>query len=161
MEQTAIGQTVLDDSMLMLSPEDIMRGKYLTFNIHENGFGLEISYVSEIISIQKITRVPHTYHYIKGIINLRGTIVPVMDMRLRFSHGEIAYNDRTCIIVINTEDICIGLIVDEVSEVVDIVDGNIQPPPPPSSGSVVNNYIRAVATVNENVKLLLDLEKIF
>lgn len=154
-------QMNMDDSLLMVSSEDVMHNKYLTFNVYESGFGLEISYVSEIISIQKITRVPHTYPYIKGIINLRGTVVPVMDMRLRFNHEEIPYNDRTCIIVINTEDICIGLIVDEVSEVVYIPEENIQPPPPSTSAIAVNQYIRAIATVNSNVKQLLDLEKIF
>ncbi|MCL1816609.1 MAG: chemotaxis protein CheW, partial [Clostridiales bacterium] len=93
-------------------------------------------------------------------INLRGTVVPVMDMRLRFSLEEMPYTDRTCIVVINTDDICIGLIVDEVSEVVDIADEAIQQPPPTTAGGV-NRYIRAIATVSGNVKQLLDLEKIF
>ena len=150
----------LDDSLIMVSAEDVMRGKYLTFYVGDNGFGLEISNVTEIIGIQNITRVPHTHHYIKGIINLRGTVVPVMDMRLRFSLAEISYTDRTCIVVINTDDICIGLIVDEVSEVVDIVDDNIQQPPPTNAGGI-NHYIRAIATVGDHVKQLLDLEKIF
>ncbi|MCL1975533.1 MAG: chemotaxis protein CheW [Firmicutes bacterium] len=150
----------MDDSLIMVSAEDVMRGKYLVFYVGDNGFGLEISYVTEIIGIQNITHVPHTHHYIKGIINLRGTVVPVMDMRLRFSLGEIEYTDRTCIVVINTDDICIGLIVDEVSEVVDIADENIQPPPPTTGGGI-NNYIRAIATVGGHVKQLLDLEKIF
>jgi purine-binding chemotaxis protein CheW len=150
----------LDDSLIMVSAEDVMRGKYLTFFVGDNGFGLEISNVTEIIGIQNITRVPHTHHYIKGIINLRGTVVPVMDMRLRFSLEEILYTDRTCIVVINTDDICIGLIVDEVSEVVDIADDNIQPPPPATAGGI-NHYIRAIATVGDHIKQLLDLEKIF
>ena len=152
-------QLTLEDSLIMVSAEDVMLGKYLTFYVGDNGFGLEISYVTEIIGIQNITRVPHTYPYIKGIINLRGTVVPVMDMRLRFGLEEIPYTDRTCIVVINTDDICIGLIVDEVSEVVDIADENIQPPP--STNDKVNNYIRAIATVGDNIKQLLDLEKIF
>jgi purine-binding chemotaxis protein CheW len=150
----------LDDSLIMVSAEDVMRGKYLTFYVGDNGFGLEISYVTEIIGIQNITHVPYSHHYIKGIINLRGTVVPVMDMRLRFSLAETAYTDRTCIVVINTDEICIGLIVDEVSEVVDIVDEHIQPPPLITAGGI-NHYIRAIATVGEQVKQLLDLEKIF
>jgi purine-binding chemotaxis protein CheW len=149
----------LDDSLIMVSAEDVMRGKYLTFYVGGNGFGLEISYITEIIGIQNITRVPHSRQYIKGIINLRGTVAPVMDMRLRFSLEEIPYTDRTCIVVINTDDICIGLIVDEVSEVVDIADENIQPPPGGAGGS--NRFIRAIATVGGQVKQLLDLEKIF
>jgi len=155
-----VEQTVLDDTQIKVSVEDVMRGKFLTFYVGDNGFGLEISYVTEIIGIQNITRVPHTHHYIKGIINLRGTVVPVMDMRLRFGLPEIPYTDRTCVVVINTNDICIGLIVDEVSEVVDITDENIQPPPPATAGGI-NHYIRAIATVGDHIKQLLDLEKIF
>jgi purine-binding chemotaxis protein CheW len=150
----------VDDSLIMVTAEDVMCGKYLTFYVGDNGFGLEISYITEIIGIQNITRVPYSHHYIRGIINLRGTVVPVMDMRLRFSLEELPYTDRTCIVVIDTEDICIGLIVDEVSEVVNIADGDIQPPPPASAGGV-NRYIRAIATVGGQVKQLLDLEKIF
>lgn len=155
----------MDDQLITtVSQEDVMRGKYLTFDVAENSFGLEISYVTEIIGIQNITRVPHTYPYIKGIINLRGTIIPVMDMRARFMLESIAYTDRTCIIVIDTADISIGLIVDQVSEVVDITDDHIQAPPKSTAGGV-NNYIRAIATVehatDSEVTQLLDLQKIF
>lgn len=148
-----------DQIMLSISSEDVMKGKYLTFMVKDGGFGLEISHVSEIIGIQNVTRVPHTFPYIKGVINLRGTIVPVMDMRLRFGYEEIPYTDRTCIVIINYEDILIGLIVDEVSEVGFIPDENIQPPPRATADA--NRYIRAIATVGEHVKQILDLEKIF
>ena len=92
--------------------EDVMRGKYLTFLVGDVGYGIEISYVVEIISVQEITMVPHTHDYVKGIINLRGTVVPVVDMGLRFGQGEIPHTEKTCIIVLSMDDLSVGIIVD-------------------------------------------------
>ena len=109
--------------------EDVMRGKYLTFLVGNTGYGIEISYVVEIISVQEITLVPHTHAYVKGIINLRGTVIPVIDMGMRFGQGEVEYTEKTCIIVLNMEDISIGILVDGVQDVTDIDDEDIQDPP--------------------------------
>ena len=102
--------------------EDTQHGRYLTFNLGTESFGIEIKYITEIIGMQPITALPGLPAYIRGIINLRGEIIPVMDIRLRFGKEEIAYNDRTCIIVAKFEDVDIGLIVDSVSEVLTIPD---------------------------------------
>lgn len=152
----------MDESLTMQvgTIDDEMHGKYLTFNVGDGEYGIEIKYITEIISVQDITPVPHTHGYLKGIINLRGTVVPVIDMRLRFTLPEIDYTERTCIIVVSMEEMTIGLIVDEVQEVVDISDANIQPPPKVTSRAS-NYFIRAIGAVGEGVKQLLDTEKVF
>ncbi|HOQ37990.1 MAG TPA: chemotaxis protein CheW [Acetivibrio sp.] len=135
--------------------EDTQKGKYLTFIIGKEVYGIEIKYVTEIIGIQQITEVPELPDYIKGIINLRGKIIPVMDVRLRFKKEQREYNDRTCIIVVEINDISVGLIVDSVAEVVDISENDIVPPPNSSTG-FSNKYINGIGKIGEDVKLLID-----
>ena len=141
--------------------EDVMRGKYLTFLVADVGYGIEISYVVEIISIQEITMVPHTHAYVKGIINLRCTVVPVVDMGMRFGQGEIVYTEKTCIIVLSMDDISVGIIVDGVQDVSDIVDDSIQEPPKVTGSSMKNYFIKAVGVVGGEVKQLIDVYKVF
>jgi purine-binding chemotaxis protein CheW len=142
----------------LMENEDTMRGKYLTFNVKEEVFGIEISYVTEIIGIQPFTRIPETEDYIKGIINLRGKIIPVVDIRLKFKKEPAEYTDRTCIIVIEAEKIIAGLIVDEVSEVLTIDDQNVVPSP---QTGLNNRYIKGIGKVGGDVKLLLDCTELF
>jgi len=135
--------------------EDTQHGRYLTFNLGEEVFGLEIRYVTEIIGMQPITKIPEVASYIKGIINLRGKIIPVIDMWLKFGKEPVEYNDRTCIVVIDTQELVVGLIVDKVSEVMVIDDADIVPPPDQRTG-IRNRYIQGIGKVDGNVKLLLD-----
>ena len=139
--------------------EDTQKDKYLTFKLGSEVFGLEISYVTEIIGIQPIFEVPEVPEYVKGIINLRGQIIPVIDVRLKFKKEALAYNDRTCIIVIDIQEIAIGLIVDHVSEVLTIPEENMVPPPDYKTG-FENRYIKCIGKSQEGVKLILDCEKI-
>lgn len=139
--------------------EDTQQGKFLTFALENEVYGLEIKYVKEIIGIQPITEVPDVSKYVKGIINLRGKIIPVIDVRLKFGKEQIEYNDRTCIIVIDIEDISVGLIVDSVAEVINIPEENIVPPPDYKSG-FHNNYIKGIGKVGDSVKLLLECSKL-
>ncbi len=139
------------------SEEDTQKGKYLTFSLGQEFYGLEIQYVTEIIKLQPITEVPEMPDYIRGIINLRGKIIPLMDARARFHKSLVEYNDRTCVIVIDIQDISIGLIVDSVSEVLSIPDEEIVPPPDLNRGG--NRYIKGIGKVGSDVKLLLDCEK--
>ncbi len=139
--------------------EDTQRGRFLTFTLGKESYGIEIKYVTEIIGIQEITEIPELPDYVKGIINLRGNIIPVMDVRLRFKKEAKAYNDRTCVIVIDIKDISIGLIVDTVSEVLTIPEENIVKPPRINKGSS-NRYIKNIGKVGNEVKLLLDCEKL-
>ena len=140
--------------------EDTQHGKYLTFALGRESFGLEISYVKEIVKMQPITAMPEVASYVKGIINLRGRIIPVIDMCLKFGMEASAYTDRTCIIVIDIRDISVGLIVDNVAEVLVIDDNEIVPPPLMKTGAY-NNYIKAIGKTGSDVKLLLDCERLF
>lgn len=138
--------------------EDTQKGKYLTFVLDNESYGIGINNVTEIIGIQPITLVPELPNYIKGIINLRGKIIPVMDVRLRFKKNFREYNDRTCIVVVDIDDLSIGLIVDSVSEVVIIQDENIVPPP--NLNKVSNKYISGIGKIDNEVKLILDCDKL-
>ncbi|MDF2605963.1 MAG: chemotaxis signal transduction protein [Bacillales bacterium] len=146
------------NDLLVEQEEDTQKGKFLTFVLGNESYGLEIKYVTEIIGIQAITVVPELPDYIKGIINLRGKIIPVMDVRLRFKKPEIEYNDRTCVIVIEIRGVSIGMIVDSVSEVLVIPDSEIVQPPEMGKGS--NKYIKGIGKVGNEVKLLLDCPKL-
>lgn len=138
--------------------EDTLKGKYLIFSMGSELYGMEIRYITEIIGIQPITEVPGMPEYIKGITNLRGKIIPIMDARLRFKKPAREYDDRTCIIVIETEDISIGLIVDGVAEVLAMNDDDITPPP--DINKSIHKYIKGVSKVGGSVKLLLDCQKL-
>ncbi len=140
---------------LIEQQEDTQHGRYLTFNLGEEVFGLEIRYVTEIIGVQPITKMPEVPSYIMGIINLRGKIIPVIDMRLKFNKEPIPYDDRTCIIVIDTEEMAAGLIVDKVSEVMTLNDENVVPPPDHHTG-IRNRYMQGIGKADGGVKLLLD-----
>ena len=138
--------------------EDTLKDKYLTFTLGRESYGLEIKYVIEIIGIQTITEVPGLPRYIKGIINLRGKIIPVMDVRERFKKKFREYNERTCVIVIEINDFLVGLIVDQVAEVLSISKENIVPPPEASDSE--SKFIQGIGKVGEEVKLLIDCEKL-
>jgi purine-binding chemotaxis protein CheW len=150
----------LSQEEILEEQEDTQHGRFLTFALGEEVFGIEIRYVKEIIGMQPITRLPEVPDYIKGIINLRGKIIPVIDVRLKFKKEAVEYNDRTCIIVIETSDMSVGLIVDNVAEVIAIDDENIVPPPDARAG-IQNRYINGIGKVGSEVKLLLDCERLF
>ena len=139
--------------------EDTQENKYLTFVIGKENFGIEIRYVTETIGIQSITEVPDVPLYVKGVINLRGKVILVMDVRLRFGVDERSYDDRTCIIVININEQPVGLIVDRVLEVLDIQQGEIEPPPRMRKGRG-NRFIQGMGKVGDQVKILLDANKL-
>ncbi|MEG1178823.1 MAG: chemotaxis protein CheW [Oscillospiraceae bacterium] len=151
----------MDESALDFDFEDIsedtQEGKYLTFFIDKCVYAIEIKYVTEIIGIQPITEMPEVANYIKGIINLRGKIIPVMDVRLRFNKEIAEYDDRTCIIVVEVNDISLGLIVDNVSEVIQISDESIVVPPELNKGTE-NKYIKSIGKVGNSVNLILSCE---
>ena len=139
--------------------EDTQKGKFLTFSLCKEDYGIEIKHVTEIIGIQAITEVPELPNYVKGIINLRGKIIPVMDVRVRFAKEQREYDDRTCVIIIDIMEFSIGLIVDRVCEVISISENEIVPPPNIDKG-YHHRYIKGIGKVNNEVKLILDCEKI-
>jgi purine-binding chemotaxis protein CheW len=143
---------------MMEDEEDTLKGRFLTFILGKESYGIEIKYVTEIIGLQPITEVPELPDYIRGIINLRGQIIPVMDVRQRFKKPFMEYNDRTCVVVIDIGDISIGLIVDSVSEVLSISESEIVPPP--EIHKTGNKFIKGIGKVGNEVKILLDCNKL-
>ncbi len=133
-------------------------GKYLTFRLAKESYGLEILKVSELIKIMDITHVPQMPDFVKGVINLRGRVIPVIDLRLKFGLEEIPYTEETCIIVVSLGT-QIGIIVDTVEEVMDSPHDAIEPSPHMGHG-VGTDFIRGMGKVEEKVKILLDIEKV-
>ena len=149
----------LDSLTLQEELEDTQEGKFLTFHLCGEEYGIEIRYVKEINGIQKITDLPEVPAFVKGVINLRGKVIPVIDVRLRFGMEEREYDERTCIVVVEIQETATGLIVDEVSEVIDIPEENIEPPPRVGA-SVSSRYIKGLGKVNDTVKILLDVQRL-
>jgi purine-binding chemotaxis protein CheW len=141
-----------------------LAGKYLTFALGKEEYGLGILNVREIIGVMEITAVPHTPAFIKGVINLRGRVIPVMDLRLRFGMEESEHNERTCIIVVEVQgqsgQFQVGMVVDSVSEVLNIPAEDIEPPP--SFGTSVTDAanILGMAKIKGEVKILLDTDRV-
>ncbi len=150
-------QLEYDDEGALL--EDTQKDKYLTFNIGEEIYGISIVYVTEIIVVQRITEVPDTPIFVKGVINLRGKVIPVIDIRQRFKLELREYDERTCIIVVDCQETSIGVIVDIVAEVVDIPENQVDPPPKSHSG-IQSSYILGMGKSGKQVTIILDIEKV-
>ncbi len=139
--------------------EDTQKDRYLTFHLGKEVYGIEIYHVIEIVGMHRITEVPDMPEFVKGVINLRGQIIPVMDVRIRFQMKPLEYNDRTCVIVVQLDDSTIGLVVDTVDEVAVIPDHNIAPPPSVGRGTK-SRYIQGMGKTGDEVKILLDVNKL-
>lgn len=148
-----------NEELDVIQEEDTLKGKFLIFTIDKEDYGIEIKNVLEIVGMQPITAVPQLPEYIKGMINLRGKIIPVMDVRLRFKKKEIEYDDRTCIIIIQMDEIYVGFIVDRVSEVMNISEDEFAEVPELGSNSK-NKYISSIGNTKSGVKIILDCNKI-
>lgn len=138
-------------------------GKYLTFSLANEEYGIGILKIKEIIGMMPITTVPQTPDFVKGVINLRGKVIPVIDLRLRFGMPAIDYTERTCIIVVeikgSTATVQIGIVVDSVSEVLNIKGEDIEDTP--TFGMTLNTeYILGMAKMEGAVKILLDIDKV-
>lgn len=133
-------------------------GKYLTFLLAGEEYGLEILKVREIIGIMDITKVPQTPDFVQGVINLRGKVIPVIDLRSKFELERVEYDEQTCIIVVDV-GVMMGIIVDTVQEVHDVPTANIEPPPA-LGASVDTSFILGMGKVKDDVKMLLDIDKV-
>ena len=148
----------------MASSSRDREGKYLTFELDGEEYGLEILKVKEIIGIMNITSVPQTPGYVKGVINLRGKVIPVIDLRLKFAMDPLEYSDRTCIIIVDItgtsgKKVMVGIVVDSVSEVLNIKDDEIEDTP--NFGTRLSTeYIMGMAKVKGGVKILLDIDQV-
>jgi len=139
-------------------------GKYLTFSLSNEEYGLEILKIKEIIGMMDITSVPKTPEFVKGVINLRGKVIPVIDLRLKFGMSAKEYDARTCIIVVEVADmkdrsLQVGIVVDSVSEVVNLKGEQIEPPP--SFGAALDTeYILGMAKIDKSVVILLEIDRV-
>jgi purine-binding chemotaxis protein CheW len=141
---------------------EVRAGKYLTFLLAREEYAIQVLKVREIMGIQHITTVPQTPADVKGVINLRGKVIPVTDLRLKFGLPEAEYTQRTCIIVVQLQGETasqVGIIVDEVSEVLNLVQGDIQDTPDFGRG-VTTPYLLGMAKVKGKVKILLDIDHV-
>jgi len=138
-------------------------GKYLTFSLAEEEYGIGILKVKEIIGVMPITTVPRTPSFIKGVINLRGKVIPVVDLRLKFGMEETDYTERTCIIVVEirgqTNQILMGVVVDSVSEVLNFKENDIEETPR-FGVRLETDHILGIAKANQGIKILLDIDNI-
>ncbi|XPV75754.1 MAG: chemotaxis protein CheW [Desulfovibrio sp.] len=147
-----------DDYLDGHEDEDTQKDKFLTFQLGKEDYGIEIKHVTEIVGIQKITDVPDMPDFIRGVINLRGQVIPVMDVRLRFRMDARDYDGRTCVVVVNIKGTAIGLVVDTVNEVADITPDQISPAPQVNTDR--SRYILGMGKINGEVKILLDVDKL-
>ncbi|MBW2184917.1 MAG: purine-binding chemotaxis protein CheW [Deltaproteobacteria bacterium] len=137
---------------------DSMEDMYLTFKMGSEEYGLEIKHVIEIIVMQQVTGVPDMPNFIMGVVNLRGKVIPVIDVRLRFNLEWREYDDRTCIVVVNIDDYFVGLVVDQVSEVVEILPQEIEQVS--KSQFSGQEYLKGLGKIGSEIKILLDVAKV-
>ena len=140
--------------------QDDLTGRYLTFYIDDVVYSLPLNHVIEIIGIQNITHIPGVPPYVKGIVNLRGKVVPISDVRLKFGQPERAYDDKTCIVVVLINDMNIGLIVDSVADVV-ALDKIDMAPPSHTERRVGESFLDSISSLNDKVILNIDCMKFF
>jgi purine-binding chemotaxis protein CheW len=157
-------EAVADKSVKVVSNGKGLGGKYLTFALGKEEYGVGILKVREIIGLMEITAVPHTPPYIKGVINLRGRVIPVIELRVKFGMERQDYNERTCIIVVEvqgpSEAVQVGMLVDSVSEVLNISEEEIEPPPTFGAGNLDTGSLLGMGKVKGQVKILLEVDRV-
>ena len=156
MEKYPLHEETDDD---LFDDEDTQKDKYLTFHLANEDYGIEIRFVTEIIGIQSITQIPEMPDFIKGVINLRGKVIPVMDIRTRFKMPFKEYDARTCIIVVDINETSIGLVVDEVREVLVIPDTQVEPPPKTKAKNS-SSFVKSIGKVGNEVKIILNVSRL-
>jgi len=160
---TQTGPTTIQGGLAIQLDEKKRAGKYLIFHLGVEEFGTEVLKVREIMGLQDITTIPQVPSYVKGVINLRGKVIPVIDLRLKFGMEPQEYTARTCIVVVRTrqgdEDLMIGMIVDGVVEVLNLVASDIEDTPDFGPG-VVTPYLTGMAKIKGKVKILLDIDHV-
>lgn len=149
-----------DELLLDDGDEDTQANKYLFFRIGTESYGIGIRHIIEIIELQPISEVPDMPSYVKGVINLRGKVIPIVDLRLRFGMEERAYDDRTCIVVTEIGQVVIGFVVDTVEEVMEIPENRIEAAPRFGTDPGTDRYVSGIGKVGETVKILLDVERL-
>ncbi len=165
MAEMAVTTGNTTDSIVFEQKKDLSKlaGKYLTFRLSEEGYGIEILKVKEIIGVMEITKVPNMPHYVCGVINLRGKIYPVVDLHAKFGMGMTERTNETCIIVVdimqNEKPVTVGILVDAVSEVLDIAANEIEETPQ-FNISMDSDCILGIGKIKDEIKILLDIDRV-
>jgi len=139
--------------------QGVIPSEYLTFTLASETYGIDILKVQEIRGYDSVTRIANTPEFIKGVINLRGVIVPIVDLRIKFRVGEVSYHEFTVVIIINVLDKVVGIVVDGVSDVVQLSGEQIKPAPE-FGGALETRYITGLGTLNDEMLILVDIEKL-
>ena len=147
----------MDETTIIQQENELLQ--LVTFAIGEEEFGIDILKVQEIIRTMAITKVPNSPPHVEGVINLRGKVIPVIDLRSRFLLESKPHDNQTRIIVVDLHSVVIGFVVDGVSEVLRIQSNTVEPPPPVASG-VESEYIKGVGKLDDRLLILLDLDKL-
>ncbi len=142
-----------------MSENGLLENKVIVYQLEDEEYAVSVEHVGAIEKVLPITRVPNTPGFVKGVINLRGIVTPVIDLKERFYHKSTEFTEQTRIIIVSLEDITVGLIVDSANDVIDIQPDDIEPSPE-AIGSVVVDYISGVIKLEERLLILLDLQKI-
>jgi len=148
---------IMTDTMMTeeQNNEDTMHNKFLVFELEKQQYAIAIENVVDIINVQPVTHVPNCPDFVRGITNLRGKVIPIIDVRIRFGMAERDYDDRTCIIVVELHGIPVGMIIDSVSEVITLDEGDIAPPPT-FSNVVDARFIEGIGKTEQGIRLILD-----
>lgn len=158
---TSASPTMTSDKVSELGSR--LTGKYLTFTLNNEEYAIEILKVNQIIRLQEITAIPKTPSFIRGVINLRGMIIPIIDLRRKFEMADHTDTDRTCIVVIqieqNGKSVNMGIVIDEVREVLEIPAADIEETPEFGTG-IDTEYIMGIAKTGRNIKIMLDISKV-
>lgn len=152
-------QAAMQDAAQALVNTVHTNGEYLTFTLGKEEYGIEILKVQEIRGYEAVTRIANAPEFIKGVVNLRGTIVPIVDMRIKFSLGEAEYNQFTVVIILNVAGRVVGMVVDSVSDVIQLTADQIRPAPDFSS-AFDTKYITGLGTIDNRMLILVDIEKL-
>lgn len=140
-------------------PQAQMPNEFLTFRLGDEEYGVDILKVQEIRGYDSVTRIPDAPDFIKGVINLRGTIVPVVDMRIKFRLGKAEYNEFTVMIILNISGRIVGMVVDSVSDVMQLTGEQVRPAPE-IAGAVSTKFITGIGTLDDRMLILVDIEKL-
>jgi purine-binding chemotaxis protein CheW len=147
------------NNTLVNAQAELSAGEYLTFILGNEEYGIEILKVQEIRSYETVTKIANTPDFIKGVINLRGSIVPIIDLRMRFNLSEAVYNEFTVVIILNFNKRVTGIVVDGVSDVLDLTNAQISPVPELVS-SIDTKYLLGLGSIDERMLILIDIERL-
>jgi purine-binding chemotaxis protein CheW len=150
---------MLEQQAMKTDEKDTKENKYIVFRLLDEEYGVEVNQVRSIERMQRITRVPRTPRFVKGVINLRGVVTPVIDLKTRFGLGTEQYTDNTRIIIVAVDDMEVGLIVDAANDVIDIARDRVEAPPE-VVGGIKANYLEGIAKLADRLLILLNLEKV-